>query len=124
MLTRFSGTDSSKPATLNSHLAGLASEEMDHSMPIAGMPADVSARGNYLLLFDPLDTAAITHALTRLTNHDTAAALTAAGQERVGAWGPGRFGNGMAQAAHVAAAEAARPSVLDRATLDLVARRR
>jgi fructose-1,6-bisphosphatase I len=33
------------------HLAGLASEEMDHSQPIA----DVYPRGNYLLLFDPLD---------------------------------------------------------------------
>ena len=32
------------------HLAGLASEEMDHSMPIP----DVYPRGNYLLLFDPL----------------------------------------------------------------------
>ncbi|QDH68693.1 class 1 fructose-bisphosphatase [Marilutibacter alkalisoli] len=33
------------------HLAGLASEEMDHSLPIP----DVHPRGNYLLLFDPLD---------------------------------------------------------------------
>jgi fructose-1,6-bisphosphatase I len=33
------------------HLAGLASEEMDHSQPIP----DGSPRGNYLLLFDPLD---------------------------------------------------------------------
>ena len=33
------------------HLAGLASEEMEHSMPIP----DVYPRGNYLLLFDPLD---------------------------------------------------------------------
>jgi fructose-1,6-bisphosphatase I len=33
------------------HLAGLASEEMDHSQPIS----DVYPRGNYLLLFDPLD---------------------------------------------------------------------
>jgi len=33
------------------HLAGLASEEMDHSRPIP----DVYPRGNYLLLFDPLD---------------------------------------------------------------------
>ncbi len=33
------------------HLAGLASEEMDHSMPIS----DAYPRGNYLLLFDPLD---------------------------------------------------------------------
>src|SRR5690606_15154343 len=33
------------------HLAALASEEMDHSMPIP----DVYPRGNYLLLFDPLD---------------------------------------------------------------------
>ena len=33
------------------HLAGLASEEMDHSMPIP----DAYPRGNYLLLFDPLD---------------------------------------------------------------------
>jgi fructose-1,6-bisphosphatase I len=33
------------------HLAGLASEEMDHSVPIP----DVYPRGNYLLLFDPLD---------------------------------------------------------------------
>jgi fructose-1,6-bisphosphatase I len=33
------------------HLAGLASEEMDHSQPIP----DVYPRGNYLLLFDPLD---------------------------------------------------------------------
>jgi len=33
------------------HLAGLASEEMDHSQPIA----DAFQRGNYLLLFDPLD---------------------------------------------------------------------
>ena len=33
------------------HLAGLASEAMDHSQPIP----DVYPRGNYLLLFDPLD---------------------------------------------------------------------
>jgi fructose-1,6-bisphosphatase I len=33
------------------HLAGLASEEMDHSQPIP----DAFQRGNYLLLFDPLD---------------------------------------------------------------------
>jgi fructose-1,6-bisphosphatase I len=33
------------------HLAGLASEEMEHSQPIP----DVHPRGNYLLLFDPLD---------------------------------------------------------------------
>ena len=33
------------------HLAGLASEEMDHSQPIP----DAYPRGNYLLLFDPLD---------------------------------------------------------------------
>ncbi|GHE27388.1 class 1 fructose-bisphosphatase [Vulcaniibacterium thermophilum] len=33
------------------HLAGLASEEMDHAQPIP----DVYPRGNYLLLFDPLD---------------------------------------------------------------------
>ncbi|MCC8363054.1 class 1 fructose-bisphosphatase [Lysobacter sp. A6] len=33
------------------HLAACASEEMDHSMPIP----DVYPRGNYLLLFDPLD---------------------------------------------------------------------
>src|SRR5690606_13413993 len=33
------------------HLAALASEEMDHSQPIP----DVYPRGNYLLLFDPLD---------------------------------------------------------------------
>ena len=33
------------------HLAGLASEEMDVSQPIP----DVYPRGNYLLLFDPLD---------------------------------------------------------------------
>ena len=33
------------------HLAGLASEEMEHSQPIS----DVYPRGNYLLLFDPLD---------------------------------------------------------------------
>ncbi|PJK09159.1 class 1 fructose-bisphosphatase [Lysobacteraceae bacterium NML95-0200] len=33
------------------HLAGIASEEMDHSQPIP----DAHPRGNYLLLFDPLD---------------------------------------------------------------------
>src|SRR5690606_37504939 len=33
------------------HLAGLASEEMDHSQPIP----DEFPRGRYLLLFDPLD---------------------------------------------------------------------
>lgn len=33
------------------HLAGIASEEMDHSQPIP----DAYPRGNYLLLFDPLD---------------------------------------------------------------------
>jgi len=33
------------------HLAGLASEEMEHAMAIP----DVYPRGNYLLLFDPLD---------------------------------------------------------------------
>ncbi|MGV8941932.1 MAG: class 1 fructose-bisphosphatase [Lysobacter sp.] len=36
------------------HLAGLASEEMDHSVPIADISPD-GPRGNYLLLFDPLD---------------------------------------------------------------------
>ena len=33
------------------HLAGLASEEMEHAQPIP----DAYPRGNYLLLFDPLD---------------------------------------------------------------------
>jgi fructose-1,6-bisphosphatase I len=33
------------------HLAGLASEEMEHAQPIP----DAFPRGNYLLLFDPLD---------------------------------------------------------------------
>ncbi|MEG3193249.1 class 1 fructose-bisphosphatase [Lysobacter sp. D1-1-M9] len=33
------------------HLAALASEEMDHSQPVS----DAYGRGNYLLLFDPLD---------------------------------------------------------------------
>ena len=33
------------------HLAGLASEEMDHSQPVSGD----YPRGSYLLLFDPLD---------------------------------------------------------------------
>ncbi|HSM10948.1 MAG TPA: class 1 fructose-bisphosphatase [Lysobacter sp.] len=33
------------------HLAGLASEEMEHSQPMS----DAYPRGNYLLLFDPLD---------------------------------------------------------------------
>ncbi|MFC3552337.1 class 1 fructose-bisphosphatase [Lysobacter cavernae] len=37
------------------HLAGLASEEMDHSQPISDLAPDVYPRGNYLLLFDPLD---------------------------------------------------------------------
>ncbi|RNF83672.1 class 1 fructose-bisphosphatase [Montanilutibacter psychrotolerans] len=37
------------------HLAGLASEEMDHSMPIADLSPDGYPSGNYLLLFDPLD---------------------------------------------------------------------
>jgi fructose-1,6-bisphosphatase I len=37
------------------HLAGLASEEMDHSMPITDLSTDGYPRGNYLLLFDPLD---------------------------------------------------------------------
>ena len=37
------------------HLAGLASEEMDHSMPITDLSAEGYPRGNYLLLFDPLD---------------------------------------------------------------------
>ena len=36
------------------HLAGLASEEMDHSVPIADISPN-GPRGNYLLLFDPLD---------------------------------------------------------------------
>lgn len=37
------------------HLAGLASEEMDHSVPIQDLSPDGSPAGNYLLLFDPLD---------------------------------------------------------------------
>jgi fructose-1,6-bisphosphatase I len=37
------------------HLAGLASEEMEHSQPICDIAPDVYPRGNYLLLFDPLD---------------------------------------------------------------------
>ncbi len=37
------------------HLAGLASEEMDHSVPIQDLCQDGSPAGNYLLLFDPLD---------------------------------------------------------------------
>ncbi|KGM56771.1 fructose 1,6-bisphosphatase [Lysobacter arseniciresistens ZS79] len=37
------------------HLAGLASEEMDHSQPITDFGVDGLPRGDYLLLFDPLD---------------------------------------------------------------------
>ncbi|HSR65526.1 MAG TPA: class 1 fructose-bisphosphatase [Xanthomonadaceae bacterium] len=37
------------------HLAALASEEMEHSQPICDIAPDGYPRGNYLLLFDPLD---------------------------------------------------------------------
>ena len=75
------------------------------------------------LLFDPLDTDAIAQALTRLTDPATAAAFATRGRERVGAWGPERFGSGMADAVRAALARPARPGLLDRGVLDLVARR-
>ena len=76
------------------------------------------------LLFDPLDTAAITRVLMQLTKRDTATALAARGRARVDAWGPERFGNGMEQAVASAMAAPANPSAVDRVALDLVARRR
>ena len=76
------------------------------------------------LLFDPYDVSAIANALTRLTDPATASSLTEQGRSRVGDWGPERFGRGMIDAARAVVASPARPTVLDRAILNVVARRR
>ena len=99
----------------------------------SGLPVAVSNRcgcaevliddGVTGLLFDPLDVAAITQALTRLTDPDLARNLAAAGQARVDAWGPDRFGSAIAQAARFAAAHPQRPKWIDRTVLAAVARR-
>lgn len=75
------------------------------------------------LLFDPLDTPAITAALTRLTDPQTAATLAARARSRVAEWGPERFGTGLAAAVAAARARPARAGLLDRAVLRLVATR-
>lgn len=75
------------------------------------------------LLFDPLDTDAITRALDRLTDRASATALAAAGRARVNAWGPERFGSGIAEAVRFGIAHLRRPTPLDRIVLAGMARR-
>ena len=99
----------------------------------SGLPVAISKRcgcaevlvedGLTGLLFDPLDTAAITRALDRLTDRARATALAVAGCARVNAWGPERFGTGMAEAVHFGMAHLRRPTPIDRIVLAGMARR-
>ena len=99
----------------------------------SGLPVAISKRcgcaevlvedGVTGLLFDPLDTAAITRALDRLTDRARATALAVAGCARVNAWGPERFGTGMAEAVHFGMAHLRRPTPIDRIVLAGMARR-
>ncbi len=99
----------------------------------SGLPVAISRRcgcaevlvedGVTGLLFDPLDTAAITHALNRMTDPSTATALAAAGRVRIDAWGPERFGTGMAEAVRHGIAHLQRPAPIDRMILSAAARR-
>ena len=99
----------------------------------SGLPVAISKRcgcaevlvedGVTGLLFDPLDTDAITRALGRLTDRARATALAAAGCARVNAWGPKRFGTGMAEAVHFSMAHLRRPTPIDRIVLAGMARR-
>ena len=75
------------------------------------------------LLFDPLDSNAITRALDRLTDQAIATALAAAGRARVNAWGPERFGSGIAEAVRFGTAHLRRPTLIDRIVLSGMARR-
>ena len=99
----------------------------------SGLPVAISQRcgcaevlvedGVTGLLFDPLDTGAITAALTRLSQPEIARGLAAKARARVAQWGPERFGAGLAAAVAAARARPARPGPLDRAVLRLVAAR-
>ena len=99
----------------------------------SGLPVAVSDRcgcaevliddGVTGLLFDPFDVTAMTRTLERLTDTTLAATLATGSRVRIAAWGPERFGSGMADAARAAVARPARPKLLDRAVLELVSRR-
>lgn len=99
----------------------------------SGLPVAISSRcgcaevlvedGVTGVLFDPYDTPAITAALVRLTDPQLTATLAANARGRVAEWGPERFGAGLAAAVAAARARPARPELLDRAVLRLVAAR-
>ncbi|WP_404371404.1 glycosyltransferase family 4 protein [Sphingomonas sp. MMS24-J45] len=99
----------------------------------SGLPVAISKRcgcaevlvddGVTGLLFDPLDTAGITHALETLTDRSRAATLAAAGRARVYQWGPERFGSGIAQALDHGVSRLQHPTIVDRIALSGVARR-
>jgi len=99
----------------------------------SGLPVAVSNRcgcaellvedGVTGLSFDPFDVAAITAALTRLTDAAVAQSLAKAGRARTMEWGPERFGHGIAQAADYAIAKRRQPAALDQGVLALVSQR-
>ena len=128
-LPRFYGTAGAFVHASTTEQWGLVvNEAMASGLPVAisnrcGCAEVLVEDGVTGLLFDPHGTAAITRALTRLTATDESAALAAQARARVDAWGPDRFGSGMAEAVRAAIGAPARPSLIDRTLLDLVARR-
>ncbi|GGA34130.1 glycosyltransferase family 4 protein [Sphingomonas psychrolutea] len=129
-LPRFYGTAGAFVHASTTEQWGLVvNEAMASGLPVAisnrcGCAEVLVEDGVTGLLFDPFDTAAITRVLTRLTATDESAAFAAHGRARVDAWGPARFGSGMAEAVRAAVAAPAGPNGMDRAMLNLVARRR
>ena len=129
-LPRFYGTAGAFVHASTTEQWGLVvNEAMASGLPVAisnrcGCAEVLVEDGVTGLLFDPHDTVAITRALTRLTATGESAAFAAHGRARVDAWGPARFGNGMADAVRAAIVAPAGPNGIDRMVLNLVARRR
>ena len=129
-LPRFYGTAGAFVHASTTEQWGLVvNEAMASGLPVAisnrcGCAEVLVEDGVTGLLFDPYDTAAITQALNRLTATDAGSAFAAHGRARVDAWGPARFGNGMADAVRAAIVAPAGPNGIDRMVLNLVARRR
>ena len=129
-LPRFYGTAGAFVHASTTEQWGLVvNEAMASGLPVAisnrcGCAEVLVEDGVTGLLFDPHDTDAITRALTRLTATGESAAFAAHGRARVDAWGPARFGSGMADAVRSAVSAPVGPTGMDRAMLNLVARRR
>lgn len=128
-LPRFYGTAGAFVHASTTEQWGLVvNEAMASGLPVAisnrcGCAEVLVEDGVTGLLFDPLDVTAITRALDRMTDPLTASKLATAGQTRVNAWGPDRFGSAIAKAARFAAAHLRRPTPIDRIVLAATALR-